>query len=76
MIRILRYVKARASERSTWLFLSASVSAAALLPEPWSYVVAAIGAVASMLPEPADAKTPQAPCDAEGTQSQEPPSQG
>jgi hypothetical protein len=54
ILATLRYVKARASERSTWLFLSASVSAAALLPAPWSYVVAAIGAVAAMLPEPKD----------------------
>lgn len=54
MIRVLRYIKARAGERSTWLFLSGSVSAAALLPAPWSYIVAGIGAVAAMLPEPAD----------------------
>lgn len=56
MIRILRFIKARAGERSTWLFLSGSISAAALLPAPWSFIVAGIGAVAAMLPEPPDEK--------------------
>ena len=47
---LIRYVKARLLEKSTWLGISAGVAAAAALSPPWSYVTIAIAAIMAILP--------------------------
>ena len=46
---MIGFIKARLSERSTWLLIGAGVTAASALPEPWSYVSMAVGAIAAMI---------------------------
>jgi len=48
---VLRFIKQRLSERSTWAGISAGISGAAMLPYPWSAVVAVIGAAMAIMPE-------------------------
>ena len=49
-IWLIRYVKARLLEKSTWLGISAGVSAAALLSPPWSYVTISVAVIMAILP--------------------------
>lgn len=48
---MIGFVKARLSERSTWLLIGAGVTAASTLPEPWSYVSMAVGVIAALVPD-------------------------
>jgi len=48
---MLSFIKARLSERSTWLLIGTSVAAASALIAPWSYVSMAVGAIAAMIPD-------------------------
>jgi len=48
---MIAFIKARLSERSTWLLLGTSVAAASALIAPWSYVSMAVGAVAALIPD-------------------------
>lgn len=48
---ILCFIKARLSERSTWLLIGGGVGAASALPAPWSYVSIAVSVVAALVPD-------------------------
>lgn len=48
---MLSFIKARISERSTWLLIGTSVAAASALVAPWSYVSMAVGAIAAFVPD-------------------------
>jgi hypothetical protein len=48
---MIGFIKARLSERSTWLLIGAGVTAASTLPEPWSYVSMAVGVIAALIPD-------------------------
>jgi len=48
---MIQFLKARLSERSTWLLIGAGVTTAAYLPAPWSYVSMAVGVVAALIPD-------------------------
>lgn len=48
---MIGFIKARLSERSTWLLIGTSVAAASALVAPWSYVSIAVGAVAALIPD-------------------------
>jgi len=48
---MIAFIKARLSERSTWLLIGTSVAAASALTIPWSYVSVVIGVVAAMIPD-------------------------
>ena len=52
---MIRFLRTRLRERSTWLLIGAGVGAASALPAPWSYVSAALGVIAAIIPD-----TPQA----------------
>ncbi len=47
----LQYVKARLSERSTWLLIGSGVGTAALLPMPWSVASAIVHTIAALVPD-------------------------
>jgi hypothetical protein len=51
MITVIGYIRARLNERSTWLMIGAGVAGAAALMSPWSYVAAAIGVIAALVPD-------------------------
>lgn len=51
MLATIRYIRARLGERSTWLLIGAGVAGAAALMSPWSYVAAAIGVIAALVPD-------------------------
>lgn len=48
---MIGYIKARLSERSTWIGIVAAATGAAALAAPWSYVAMAAGAIAAIIPE-------------------------
>jgi len=48
---MIAFIKARLSERSTWLLIGTSVAAASSLVAPWSYVSMAVGVVAALIPD-------------------------
>jgi hypothetical protein len=50
-MKALQYIKARLSERSTWLLIGSGVGTAALLPMPWSVVSAVVHTVAALVPD-------------------------
>lgn len=50
---VLRYLKARLEERSTWLLIGTGVTGAAALEWPWSLVVALVGVAAALVPDQA-----------------------
>jgi hypothetical protein len=45
------YLRARISERSTWIAIGAAVGVAAALPSPWGYVSLAVGTIAALIPD-------------------------
>jgi hypothetical protein len=51
MISTIRYIRARLNERSTWLLIGTGIAGAAALTAPWSYVAAAIGVIAALVPD-------------------------
>jgi hypothetical protein len=48
---VLRYLKARLNERSTWLLIGSGIGTAALLPWPWSIVSAIVHTAAALVPD-------------------------
>ena len=48
---MIAYLKARLNERSTWLLIGTSATAASALPAPWSYVSIALAVVAALVPD-------------------------
>lgn len=51
MTAAFAYIKARLSERSTYLLIGAAITAAAALPWPWSLVSAIVGTIAAFTPD-------------------------
>ena len=47
---MLEYLKARLAEQSTWIGISAVVTGAAVVPEPYSWLVIAAGVIACLVP--------------------------
>lgn len=47
---MMKYLRARLREASTWTGVSAAIAAAAMLPSPYSWLVMACGIVAVLLP--------------------------
>jgi len=50
-MRVLRFLRVRLNERSTWVSLGAGVTAASVLPPPWSFVLMAIAVIGVVLPD-------------------------
>lgn len=50
-VKALRYAKARLGERSTWVGVMTAATSAAVIPEPWSYILFAAGVVMVIVPE-------------------------
>jgi hypothetical protein len=48
---VVRYLKARLGERSTWLLVGSGIGTAAMLPWPWSIVSAVVHTVAALVPD-------------------------
>lgn len=48
---MMRYIRARLNERSTWLLIATGVATAAALSEPWSYISAIVGVIAALVPD-------------------------
>jgi hypothetical protein len=48
---MIAYLRARLGERSTWLLIGTGIAGAAALASPWSYVAAAIGVIAALVPD-------------------------
>lgn len=51
MAKLKNYILSRLEERSFWIGVGLAVSAAALLPDPWSYVSFGVGVVGSLVPD-------------------------
>lgn len=47
---MMKYLRARLREASTWTGVSAAIAGAAMLPGPYSWLVSACGIVAVFLP--------------------------
>lgn len=58
-VAVVGYVKARLLEKSTWLGISAGVTAAAALTPPYSYMVIGIAVVMAILPTSKNDDQPQ-----------------
>lgn len=50
-MKLLGFIKSRVGERSTWVGIGMAVSAAAVLPWPWSAIAFAAGVVSSFVPD-------------------------
>lgn len=48
---VIRYLKARLGERSTWLLVGSGIGTAAMLPWPWSIVSAVVHTAAALVPD-------------------------
>jgi len=48
---MMAYLRTRLNERSTWMLIGAGVAGAAALASPWSYVAAAVGVIAALVPD-------------------------
>jgi len=48
---MIAFIKARLSERSTWLLIGTGVAAASALPAPWSYVSVGVAVIAALVPD-------------------------
>lgn len=59
MRRALTYLRHRLNERSTWLLVGTGIAGAAALSAPWSYIAAAVGVIAALVPD-ADIGKPNA----------------
>ena len=46
-----KYVLKRIEERSFWIGVSLAVSAASVLPDPWSYISFVAGVLGSLIPD-------------------------
>lgn len=50
-MNILRAMRNRLNERSTWLLIGSGIGTAAILPAPWSIVSAVVHTVAALVPD-------------------------
>ena len=50
-MKTFRYLKARLSERSTWMLIAAGVTGAAALVWPWSAIFCAVSVIAALIPD-------------------------
>jgi hypothetical protein len=57
MLAILNHLRARLAERSFWLQIGTAIIPAAVLPWPWSAIVASTAVMAALVP---DGKLPPA----------------
>jgi len=48
---MIAFIKARLSERSTWLLIGTGLAAASMLSAPWSYISAAVGVITALVPD-------------------------
>lgn len=48
---VLRYLKARFAERSTYLLIGTGIAAASTLPWPWSLASVIVATVAALVPD-------------------------
>jgi hypothetical protein len=48
---MIRYLKARFSERSTLVGIGVAITAASALPWPWSIASFVVGSIAAMIPD-------------------------
>ena len=51
-LAVVRYIRARLAEKTTWASFAAAAAAGALLTPPWSYVSAIAAFMTSFIPEP------------------------
>lgn len=51
MIKIIQYFKARLAERSTYMFVFASLGSAVALPQPFNWIGLGLLIVAAMVPD-------------------------
>jgi hypothetical protein len=49
--RVISYIRARLEERSTWLLIGASVTAAAALGWPWNLISFVVGVIGALTPD-------------------------
>jgi hypothetical protein len=49
----LTYIRRRLDERSTWLLIGASVTAAAALDWPWNLISFVVGVIGALVPDSA-----------------------
>ena len=50
MLKVISYIKARMSERSTWTAIGVGVTGAAAIASPWSYAFIAVAVLGSIVP--------------------------
>ena len=50
-MKLVRYIKARLNERSTWLLIGSGIGTSALLPWPWSLASALVHTAAALVPD-------------------------
>ena len=50
-MKLLRYIKARLNERSTWLLIGSGIGTSAILEWPWSLVSALVHTIAALVPD-------------------------
>jgi hypothetical protein len=48
----MNYLRRRLEERSTWTAIGATVTAAALVPSPYSWIAIGVGVIAVLCPSP------------------------
>lgn len=48
---MIKYLKSRLNERSTWLLISTSLAAASALPWPWSLFFIIVGVISALVPD-------------------------
>jgi hypothetical protein len=50
-MNIIRAIRNRLNERSTWLLIGSGIGTAAMLPAPWSIVSAVVHVAAALVPD-------------------------
>lgn len=48
---MLRYLRNRLNEKSTWLLFGGAIAAASALPWPWSLASCVVGVIAALVPD-------------------------
>ena len=49
-MKVLRYLKARLGERSTWVSVGVAITGASAITAPWSYAFVAVGVIGVLVP--------------------------
>ena len=52
-MKVVRFLKARFGEKSTWAAIGVGIAAGAALPSPYSWLFIAVGLIGALIPEPA-----------------------